>query len=181
MERLGTPPVRALLIGVVVLLLSASAALAFSSGVEGVKSLAVYDADGRLVGDVLQMNGAQPVVAVRVGGTQAFLVVNREGFMHESAANTFPTQLVFESGDCTGPPFATAFSDPTDLIAVVVINGTKLYSPGPISSGQTLDVRSVLHADGLCEQAEFEGLFPPTELLVDLALEFQSPFRLQVK
>lgn len=163
------------------LLLSASAALALSSRVEPAKSLAVHDANGRLIGDVLETAGGHAVVVVRVDETQAFLVVSREGFVHESAANTFPNQLVFESGDCTGPPFATAFSDPTDLIAVVLINGTKLYSPGPFSSAQTIEVRSVLHPDGLCEEAEFDGMFPPAELLVDLAVEFQPPFSLQVK
>jgi hypothetical protein len=182
MGRLRTARGKALLLAVVVALLTGSAALALSSGAEPAKSVSVYDVNGRLVGHVLETRGPYAVVVVRVGDSQAFLTVSGDQFVPDSVANTFASTLEYESGDCSGDAFsAGVVSDPTDLIPVVVLNGTKLYSPGPGDAGRTIQVRSVLHPDGLCEPAEFEEFASPAALLVDLAVEFRPPFHLRVK
>jgi len=173
---------RSLLLVAVVLIVSGSAtALAFGwqSGVRPVKTLSVHDANGRLVGQVLETRDGAAVVAVQVGAGQAFLVLGRNQIEDIPVGNTIPQRVVFESEDCTGEPYAEAFTDENNLFPVVIKTGSKLYSLS--GSGQTVQVRSVLETDGLCGQLEFETFASPTEQLADLASEFQPPFTVRAR
>jgi len=174
MRRLSTPRVRMFLIGAIVLLLTASAAVALDSRLRAVKRIGVYDANDRFVGEVIDVAGGSVTVAVRLGETPIFLYLL--GHQFDGAGNTVKQRLVFESDDCTGLPFAEAFSDPTDLIPVVVLNGTKLYSPATISEARTIQVQSVLETDGLCTPLSFESQVAQLTQLADLAAEFTPPF-----
>ena len=176
MQRLGTRRVRALMIVVVVLLLSASAALALSSRVQPGKSLAVHDASGRLVGQVVDLEGNGAVVVVEIGELPVALRVNRSQF--GPAGFTVSGGLYFESADCTGPGFLAVFPDPDHLFPVVSLTGTRIYSL--VGPEQTVQARSTLLPEDVCEQVEFDIGAQAANLLADLALEFQPPFSLRV-
>ena len=176
MQRLGTRRVRALLIVVVVLLLSASAAFALSARVEPVKSLAVYDANGRLVGEVFDAELPNPVVVINVDGIPVALTVSKSAL--GPAGNTSLGSLYFESADCTGPAF-TDTRGTDELFQPVVQQDTRLYSLA--ESEQATNIRSFLHSDGVCELFAFDGAMTPVAQLVDLATQFQPPFELRVK
>lgn len=174
---------RAIIPLAVLLLIVASSVVVWSAEqrVRPVTELALYDARGQLIGNVIDLNGPTQVnVVVKVGqrlvGLEATRMTLREGL------GTLGGTLLYASADCTGQPFeghgdGLPGSFDGSFLAPVVINGTKLYEiSGPL---QTVQVNSTLHDTGICELNTpgfaFDG-YPVAEIA---QLRFEPPFELR--
>jgi hypothetical protein len=152
--------------------------------VSGSEGLAVYDNRGKLVGDVFDLNGVQPTVAVKVGQGQATFVANEDSL--QPTGNTHGSPLLYESTDCTGQAFAgfgPGGLDPGSggiLGPPLVMNGTTLYVPN--GDEQEITVNSALNQEGsFCEQITFSHTDRPLRELVDLGLVFRPPFSVRAR
>jgi hypothetical protein len=139
----------------------------------------VRDAAGRRVGTVLRLEGAQPVVALEKEDELAVVQVVREGFRRGS------TSVVFQSPDCTGPPFLRdeLASIPGNAVQPILrptglVPGPALVIASGAPSAPTL-LGSALDHEGLNCQPVAVTLpaLPATEFL-DLGA-FTPPFTLR--
>lgn len=170
----------------VLAILVASTAAAFSaeSRPKPVSAMTVVDAAGRVVGDVIGLNGNRPFAAMRVGTVPIIVDV----FTTELGAsgNTQAVDIHFLSTDCTGQAYIFDMGDPSDVLPRMAMAGQRVYQPsGP---GGVVVVRSYLNSGDLtCVTAAeagypdgFESQDQPATLLVDLAAEFTPPFRIRL-
>ena len=163
---------------VLVLLFSASAANQGSIPLAKDR-LTVVDANGKFVGNVIDVDVFLPGVAFTVDRTQLVLHVQVNRFQ----GNEFG--LYFESTDCSGSPFFpdVSFVGPIPHIlvwnnVVYVLDSTALPPP------RTITARSILFVDA---ESPFCQEIDPSELtnagqagiLIDLGRHFQPPFRLR--
>lgn len=178
MRRFGAFRSRVLLVGAALLILSSSAvAWALSARVEPVKQLTVHDANGRLLGRVIQVENGGAVVAIQVGETPVALTALKS--VLTTTQNTVGTQVFFESDDCTGRPLLPEVPEEVALFPKVVLNNSRLYLV--VGAEEIADVRSFMTFEGVCVQEEFSAQAWEGEFLVDLAQEFQPPFTMSVK
>ena len=171
---------RVALVGAVLLALSSSAvawALSAGSGVSPTKSLTVHDANGRLVGQVVDVT-VGPVVVLDVEGTPVSLSVHRDGF--GNIGNTSADALLFASTDCSGEALTLSPPDAGSLLPPVLLNQNRIYAP--TGSEQIVQIQSLLLSDGTCRQEDFgtTSVFA-AEQLADLGAVFTPPFTLRVK
>ena len=151
--------------------------------VVGTDGLAVYDSRGKLVGAVFDLQGTQPTVALKVGGGIATFTVDPN--LLAATGNTHGAQLLYESADCTGQPFAPfgpgALTGAGGILgAPLVLNGTKLYEPS--GEERELIVNSALNQEGVfCEQITFSHTDVPLQEVVDLATVFRPPFSVRAR
>jgi hypothetical protein len=164
------------------LLLSALAATGADNRPRGVAAAAVFDARGRLVGNVLQLNGGggtSPVVMVKFGTTPVSLSVNRATF--GESATTLLTPVIYESTNCSGQGFDGRGGmglDPDALIPTVLLTQTKVFIPTG-EPPRELTFRSIRLDTGECQSVDPAiGVGAPVVELGDLA-EFQAPFSLR--
>ena len=148
-----------------------------------VQSLAVFDAQGKRVGNVLGFVGVIAKVAYRIDGELVILNVGRQGFTGDGGGflQNFGS-FYFESVNCTGTPFDTSGGGaPSILMAPAhLLDGTKLYSYG--GPPKTIIVRSQgsTSSPSWCQPlSSFQQVASPMRLLIDLADHFQPPFTLR--
>jgi len=147
-------------------------------------ALRVFDANGKLVGDILSMSDTlahEVVVVFKVGNRSFPLIVFRNGF----AGNTNQV-LMFASSDCSGPAFMDAppsSSEPALLPGVLVGLTTIYIQDGPshiLSIKSNLDVITPGSAcNSFPGSPDVREVVPGLLLINDLDTEFMTPFSLQ--
>jgi len=155
-----------------------------TSTVQPVQGLEVFDSKGKRVGNVLGFHPSRlPVVSCSVGGRLVILAADSDRFTANpnivGSLETF--NLFFESVNCSGTPFV-GFDTSTviSLVPITVLYVTggagKLYVPDGLA--QTITVKSFTSGTDCIEA---DGPIPdatPVRLILDLATQFQPPFRL---
>ena len=139
-------------------------------------SLTVFDAKGKRVGKVLDMDFPTPlraVVALEINRFLVLLLVDKDGF------TSFLDRLRFESTDCTGPAYVDP-PFPTNLLSIspaaVAMPGSTVYAP--TGGAQTFTERSSRAVpNGGCEiPTPNERLGVLATPLIDLNTVFTGPF-----
>jgi hypothetical protein len=145
---------------------------------QNVSGLAVYDANGTKVGDVVGLlDMSVPVVAFAVGDQRFVLRVFEQ--------HVFGVRVVFEAPGCAGPVLLTApfFDSPNRIgtsfaLAGVAGPGRTVYLSDPGAVARNVSYRSRLTVDGLCITSSFTS--PASVVsgtpLVDLDTLYSAPF-----
>jgi hypothetical protein len=140
-------------------------------------TLAVYDAAGTKVGDVIDAEFFRVTVAFTVEERVFVVAVLRDDW-EGSAAFDDP---LFESLDCSGQPFVSTSPSNGQITALPVVAvsapGRTAYVENLDSTPQTLTLRSQLLDNGTCTGISFSASFAfPATLLIDLGALFTPPF-----
>jgi hypothetical protein len=100
-------------------------------------ALSIYDANGKKVGKVLDMNdGRAATVPVRIAGTTILLTVHRD-YMWAAGPS-----LSFESTDCTGTPYIEASTSYLVTEATTCDPNLTVYVPQPGAPVQAVSIGS---------------------------------------
>lgn len=181
--RLKHLSTRMVILIVTALLLIASSIVVWSADTDvkaGINPTLV-DSRNRTVGTVIDVAGGSVTALIDFGGSP--IAVNTNGGILAGAGNVASTNLLFESADCTGQPFGnqSASQDPTEIMRLFFIVGTRLYT----SAGEmrAVEFNSVMNQDGtFCEQDQGTQDGAPVQATgLDLAVEFQPPFRIRFR
>jgi hypothetical protein len=147
--------------------------------------LGVFDAKGRLVGNVLgvatPVNPVQSVVIAYRVGDNIFIALQVFRDHFEGTTRT----LLFESPDCSGTPFVITADQAQALmpVTVVAVPGSTVYRADRKAIPRTITVGSEMQADGTCTVPGGPDDGPviqpdavPAIPFVDLSQVFTPPF-----
>ncbi len=162
---------------VVIVLCSFLPATAFAGELHSVQRLEVVDANGKLVGEVIDFFFEEhPLVAFKKEGKLFMVAVSpsAQTFFGYGAGGA----LYYESTDCSGAPFVYPFPF---LILPTVVNppGMTVYVPDTSATPQEVNFNSLLHevaSGGTCDTVSSTDFLVPAVPLVDLASVFTPPF-----
>lgn len=149
--------------------------------ITSVKNLEVIDAQGRKVGDVIDIVDQLPLVVYRFNDQFITIAAAENGLI----GNTI---LLYSSNDCSGPPFlpdssAQFFGVLTPLLPPVAVAppGSTVYLSTPGASSQMIAAGSGQAEVGDCQVLPEQQTVPVFEAqpVLDLDTLFTSPFRLQ--
>lgn len=168
-------------------LLAFATSIAFADGpfIRSPAFLVVYDAKGKLVGNVFSVaaptDPLQSVVTALKVGKRAFFAL--QVFRDHFAGNV--RALFFESPDCSGSPFVITADQANALTPVVAVSrpGSTVYLADPRGIPHTITVGSELAADGTCTIPTDPDGAPVTQSqaipaipVIDLNTVFTPPF-----
>jgi len=154
-----------------------------------VQGLAVFDANGKRVGNVQGLYvesrggtwGGAATVAFRFDGELVILYVGADGFTGEERGFTQNgSPLAFESANCTG---TALISPPSILLPSLaprhILQGTKLYRFEGSPKNAVLSSAMELPGPHCISFNPQEAIAQPLRFLTDLADHFQPPFTLR--
>jgi hypothetical protein len=147
--------------------------------------LGVFDAKGKLVGNVLgvatPVSPVQSVVVAYRVGDNVFIAIQVFRDHFEGTLRT----LLFESPDCSGTPFVITADQAQTLmlVTVVAIPGSTVYRADRKAIPRTITVGSEMQADGTCtipKDPDGNPVIQPDAVsaipFVDLSQVFTPPF-----
>ena len=152
-------------------------------GLQPVQGLAVFDAKGKKVGNVLGIQGPDATIAFRANGELVVANVDFFGFTSHNGGFTHVLEpnanvFFFESSSCVDTPFIPLGFGGTSLAPLHILDGTKLYTSG---GPQTNMIVRAQGSGGSCVPAvnPWQSPATPLRLLIDLGTQFQPPFTLR--
>ena len=138
--------------------------------------LHAYDANGKKIGRVLDVNGPnEATVGVRVNGTTTLLTVHRDVLW------TAPS-LAFQSTDCTGTPYIRAASNSLlDSVTATGDPGLTVYvqQPGQPVQAITVGSETINLQPTECQMHSQTIQAFPAVPLIDLNTLFTPPFSIR--
>jgi hypothetical protein len=168
-----------LVIAVTLVLVSFTATSATKNVLKDLNSLTVVDAHGTKVGKLLTISSND-------SGILAFEVDRRPFLLRVSQQNLSGTSaIVYDSSDCSGPPFIATSPTPLFSPSGVSAPGHTLYLPEPDAEPVIINPSgsSELTENGTCVPRAGAGLSPvlfvPAQPIIDLDTLFTPPFNVR--
>jgi len=163
-------------------LLVCVAATSWAQTLSPLSKLRIYDANGKKVGQVLDLAEAggpfQTRAAFRVGDHAFVLEVSTAGFVGGWS-------LHYETTDCTGTPYVGG-TGLVETARVEIFPGSPdtlaLYVRDPVATPQTVTIsstRSQTGCDQLIPPDSMPDLVPAVRLIDDLSTLYTPPFRVR--
>ena len=151
------------------------ASAAHAQVLELVDRLAVVDANGALVGEVMGVNevGNEAVVAFRKGIVFA-VAVNSERFRTDRNV-----EALHESADCTGSVFIRDLRRGVRLFPAVAAIANVIYVAANNRDTTRINAGSESLEDGTCVEAGYSGPAIRVNPLEDMNARYTPPFRLR--
>jgi hypothetical protein len=142
--------------------------------VEPVDGRVVVDAQGRVLGPLVQATGGFGVVLFRASGRDALLFVGREQILGVQPAQ-------YEAPDCSGPPLVEFLPGPARVAELAAV-GTLGEILVPVGDAETRSIGSRWVASDLmpfCDTSEAGDLVVRPTVVLSVAEAFTPPFRLR--
>ena len=148
-------------------------------------SVALVDANGAQVGDVMYFDGHQRMLVSLTVKGQGIVLSTRVALVDSGGAipglrGQIEESLPFEGLDCSGTPFIRYAGDELYPRTTITGPGMTLWIPDTSAAPRAITERSNLTVSGTCVPQPFPGIWmaQPAEAVVDLATVFRLPFRL---
>lgn len=143
--------------------------------VKPIGSLNAYDANGKRIGQVIDLNNGQgSTVFVRIGGTPTYLTVGPSSMW---AGNP---ELSYQSTDCSGAPFIRVANSLFPTLVATGDPGLTVYVPQSGQTAQTITIASVTEnlqpsqCQPLLHSQQIQAF--PAVPVIDLSTVFTPPF-----
>lgn len=139
----------------------------------GVQGPAVYDATGKKVGDITDLDTGTAAVLFQLNQYRLLLYVISDGNFFYSG-NIY---LFFESSDCTGTPLVPSQAPNRFVPSVTIADpGQTLYIADPQGLPQFVNYHSTIIPGGPCTTTNNGATLVPALALGDLSTLFTPPF-----